>query len=401
MNSLCIYSFEFAHNKPSKKTGKGNVSLRVFQGLETSYQKYFSTGVSILPKYWNAKKKEITKHPDSIHLNNIINSLKRKLETYELDTISKGKSFHINMFKSFLAGETIETFTDFCIRTNERQKKTKNIKTANNYRFSLDKLFLYKKIILFNEIDYKFIKGFDNWLLTIQYKKGSFYNQNTIKKTHKHINMFVKEALSQGYINRNPYDNITIKTVPSERVFITEAEFKAIENSVFPEELKRLNKVRDYFLFMCYTGLRISDFLRLKKSHIKQNEKEQFYIEIKPKKTQNWRGIGKPIHIPLRFNGKPIDLINKYQSEEIEFVFIGLKDQEINSGLKEVAKFCKIDKNLCNHVARRTFATRAYEHNILLAKISKVLGHSSITTTMKYIGLDTQSIDTEMDKLNF
>ena len=85
-----------------------------------------------------------------------------------------------------------------------------------------------------------------------------------------------------------------------------------------------------------------------------------------------------------------------------------LSNQRMNSYLKEIADVCGINKNLTFHMARHTFATMMLTKGVPVESVSKMLGHSSITTTQLYARITNKKIENDMlavskklDKFNF
>lgn len=109
-----------------------------------------------------------------------------------------------------------------------------------------------------------------------------------------------------------------------------------------------------------------------------------------------------PVKLPLLEEAKRI--LEKYEEDshnvntnELLPVF---SDQKINKYLKEIAILCKIKKNLTFHVARHTFATTVTLLNdVPIETVSKMLGHTKLSTTQKYTRVVEQKISRDMSSL--
>ena len=129
-------------------------------------------------------------------------------------------------------------------------------------------------------------------------------------------------------------------------IFLTSDELNALEQHSF--EIKRVGRVRDLFVFCCYSGLPFKEMADLKTSNIiKRNG--TFWVNIDRKKT------GKSYNFPLLY--KAFSIIKKYNDPCEEKVFPGITNQKFNAYLKEIADVVGIKKNLTHHIARKTFAT--------------------------------------------
>ena len=193
----------------------------------------------------------------------------------------------------------------------------------------------------------------------------------------------------------------TIKkeSAPSDRIYLTEADLQKLETALLPPHLDR---VRDAFLFQCYTGLRYADLWKLQSRHIEDRDGYRV-ICIVPEKSVSRNALKiKRIEVPLLDHAERI--LSRYDSTAYRLLPI-LSNQKMNDAVKEVArlsglvdvveyvefvrgvprlatveKWCRVS----SHVARHTFATLSLIKGVPLEVVSKTLGHSNLTTTMIY-----------------
>lgn len=392
----CKYTLVFNRTGKLNKDGKSVIQIRVYQPDGAGgKQIHLKTGVHVFPKQWNKNKQRIINHPNEINLNAQLKQQIADLEKFELQTINAGKDFNIKMFKDFLKGKYTNSFTKFCKLEMEDMKKTYKISTWKTCNASLNKFMLFSDNIQFNEINYSLIQKFDRFL---QQRK---LHQNSIHRIHKQIKYFINLACKKGYfdINKNPYNHFKLKQVSSRRDYLKPDEIEKIEKTQFPEEYQYLNKVRDYFLFMLYTGLRYKDFNNLQKKHIKQETNGDYYIELKPEKTAD--SSGKIVYIPLKFNNKPIEILERYKKEFTNFIFNDLKPDFINRELKKIAELCQIKKKITCHVARHSLATFLIYKGVPLSTIKEILGHSSVKTTEIYAKIMNDTVKNDLNKIDF
>lgn len=154
-----------------------------------------------------------------------------------------------------------------------------------------------------------------------------------------------------------------------------------------PESELMLQKVRDLFLFSCYTGLRYSDCQNLTWANIKANPAA---IKLKMQKTT------KEITIPLTMQAKAI--IDKYSKHSIKVpsvtIFPQIANQVINRNLKDLMKLSGINKSISFHCARHSFASNLIEAHTNLIYVQKLLGHARIADTQIYAqGLESDLFD--------
>jgi site-specific recombinase XerD len=147
--------------------------------------------------------------------------------------------------------------------------------------------------------------------------------------------------------------------------------------------LKRLELVRDIFVFSCYTGLAYIDVKNLRQKHIRTSFDGNLWVMTKRQKTDVQSNI------PLLDVAKQI--LEKYKGTlPDEKVLPILSNQKMNAYLKEIGDLCGIEQNLTFHLARHTFGTTVtLAKGVPIETVSKMLGHTNIKTTQIYAGLPT------------
>lgn len=171
-------------------------------------------------------------------------------------------------------------------------------------------------------------------------------------------------------------------------------ELEQIENKQFT--IERLQFVKDLFIFSCYTGLAYTDTINLTLSHIAKGIDNENWLITQRQKT------GTSVKIPLL--PKATEIIEKYRhhikSLSQGSLFPRMSNQRLNSYLKEMADACGIEKNLTFHLARHTFATTVTLSNgVPIESVSKMLGHTKISTTQIYARVIERKLSDDMQLL--
>jgi integrase len=179
-----------------------------------------------------------------------------------------------------------------------------------------------------------------------------------------------------------------------DRPYLTEEELQKLME--FSSPFDRLNRVRDFFIFSCFTGLAYADVKKLKRSELEIND-TGYWIKTKRKKT------GGRANIPLL--AVPVKIINKYVNidmlQDNDPVLPLLSNQKMNAYIKEIADLCGITKNLSFHVARHTFATTVTLTNgVPIESVSKMLGHKNIQSTQHYARIVDKKVGDDMHLLS-
>ena len=167
--------------------------------------------------------------------------------------------------------------------------------------------------------------------------------------------------------------------------------------------LRNKNK-RDYLMFMVgiSSALRISDILKLKVQDVWTGKKPQERIVLNEKKT----GKSKIFPMTLNLQKAIKEYINKYDPEPGDYLFVSRKGnkpisrQHANRILSTAADYIGIIEPTGTHSMRKTWGYWAYKSGVGLAYIMEVLNHSSVSHTMRYLGITQEELDKIYINLN-
>ena len=255
----------------------------------------------------------------------------------------------------------------------------------------------YKKSdIKINDLNYKFITDFETFIYKRNKRRdiSKTCKNNTIMRHIIRLRKLVSIAQNNEWIDRDPFVRFKVKYTPSTRTYLTAEELERIEELEI--SVPRLQKVKDLFVFSCYTGLAYIDVTNLTTHNLKVGIDKEIWIHTQRQKTKN------SVSIPLL--DQAYNIIQKYNpdlntKEEIP-LFNVMSNQKLNAFLKEIASLCYINKELTFHVARHTFATTVTLTNgVPIESVSKMLGHTSIKTTQIYAKVVDSKICDDMNSL--
>ena len=241
------------------------------------------------------------------------------------------------------------------------------------------------------------LKSVDHYMITryAHYLKTEMgCNYNTATKFLQNLKRITTLAIRHGWLTKDPFAGITLSLKEVDRPYLTEAEMKRLME--FQSPFERLNKVRDFFVFSCFTGLAYIDVKQLRRCEIEHNE-GGYWIRTRRQKT------GARANIPLL--NIPLEIIRKYSVLEAlqpeDLVLPMPSNQKINAYLKELADLCGITKALSFHIARHTFATTVTMMNgVPIETVSKMLGHKNIASTQHYARIVDQKVGEDMQLLS-
>jgi site-specific recombinase XerD len=240
------------------------------------------------------------------------------------------------------------------------------------------------------QIKFPLIKQFKSYLMG---EKNLGYN--TTMKILQNMKKITMLAIKCGWLRLDPFADISLAMKLGDRPYLTDEELKRIQEKTFT--IKRLDLVKDLFLFSCYTGMAYVDVKKLKKSEIEQTADGLWWIKTRRQKTKH------KSQIPLLSYAK--EIIDKYTNlkslKANDQVLPVLSNQKLNSYLKEIADTCGIEKNLTFHVARHTFATTVtLQNGVPIESVSRMMGHTNIKTTQHYARIVDKKIANDMIALS-
>jgi integrase len=350
-------SIKLSWNRRKKllKNGTAQLFIQVYF-YNSKKQRFIPTKVFLKPGEWEGK---VINKPDASKINTILERQIKQIQDYDLRLWAKGERLTPERLDLFLKGYTEESFLDFW--TNFVQSRNIANNTIENYN-TVKKYIKDFGLEYFNELTLENILKFDVYLRS----KG--LKVSTIYLTHRTIKGVIRGAVLAEKLTKNPYDGFKMENPKKTGIkYLTEDELRRIETKQLPD---RLDRVRDIFLFSCYTGLNFTDVCSLRKEEIIKDSGE-LWIRNPRQKTD--------VESVILLMPKAEQILNKY-----DFKLPTISNVRTNLYLKEIAGFCDITKNLTYHMARHTCGTLLLKYGVPIEVISKILGHSSIRTTQVY-----------------
>lgn len=348
----------------------GTYPLYLYANIN-SERKSFTLKRYIPLNAWNEKRQEVRmSHRDWSLINDDISRFRTKAEEMRISADKDEVMISMHQFERVFRGgikDVIDIFT--YIEEDIRQfGNTYAYATIKMYESQSRKLKKFSDKLKFTEITPLFWKQYDSYLISLN------NNGNTRWKAYRTIKTFINKAIEDGIIKTDPLRGVKVRKPEGNRNYLSQEEVKKLEK-LYEGFLKKYQKrVLQYFLFSCYTGIRYTDLKNLKNSNI-YFENGNPIISLKQIKTN------KPVEIPLGSKAKKY-LPDSGLPEQPVFDFYG--NQYTNRVLKEIITLAEIPKYISFHCARHTFATIALELSGDIAVVSKLCGHTKISTTQIY-----------------
>jgi len=358
----------------------------------------FSTGKKVKSCNWDKNKQQVKgKDEEAQSLNNYLKAIKAKLYQKEAELLERGfvitaellRDAYFDKVESLKEKSLFEVFEEH----NQEQEKligngvSKATYWVSVYTIRLLREFVQQKYkredLYLRELNLNFIQSFHSFL---RIDKGMAQNSST--KHLKLLKKIINLSVANSYMAFNPFTTYKVEREPVEIDFLDEEELRKIIN--FDTPLPRLERAKDMFLFGCFTGLSYIDIKTLTPEHFEKDSAGRIWIKKRRVKT------GVLSRIPLLPIAKLI--LDKYKGGE---KLLPIQDPaDINKYLKDIAILCGINKRICFHTSRHTFAsTVTLANNISLEVVSKMLGHTNTRMTAHYAKLIDKCIGEQMDKL--
>jgi integrase len=379
----------------------------------------YSTGENIDPKDWNPRTQQARTRSgdpsnDKVSLNNLIATLREEcLKAYNKE-MGAGSVPPKEVFKSYLDAKMLKNVGGVDDSTRPSlfalinkfiagKMGKRSLNTRKTYQttkkhlenFQADESFQ----VTYDRIGLEFKNRFVAYLereRTVTNKSGKSVkaqglSPNSIAKELKNIRTFMNMALEEGYTDnrRHLSKKFSVEKEATSAVYLKDHELRELFAYDFTHN-KRLEAVRDLFVFNCYVGLRRSDATNIKPENIVMRPDGKTRIKITPQKT------GKPVEIPC--NDIVLAIFDKYKDSPSRLP-PKISDQKYNAYLKELAKIAGLTETgrlltdptkplyecITSHTARRSFATNCHLAEIDARTIMAVTGHKTEASFLLYL----------------
>ena len=315
-----------------------------------------------------------------------------KIELASADTSNVPSNFY----------EAFDDFVRVCGRQNDWTHSTfEKFAAVKNH------LKNFRSELSFDFFDEEGLTEYVQYLREVREMRNS-----TIGKQLSFLKWFLRWSFKQGMHSNNAYDTFKPKLKDTQKkiIFLTWEELNRLREFKIPPTKQALERVRDVFLFQCFTGLRYSDVFNLRRSDIKGD-----HIEVTTVKTSD--------SLIIELNDHSRAIIEKYKDVEFENdkALPVITNQKMNDYLKELAELTEINEPvrqtyykgneridevtpkyalLGTHAGRRTFICNALALGIPPQVVMKWTGHSDYKAMKPYIDIADDIKANAMSKFN-
>lgn len=304
------------------------------------------------------------KKPNDINM--YCEAVRLKINQWQTQLYLEGKSASAAKIKALLQGkqERHETVQD-CVKEYMKSK----IKTTSAYSKYKN---VFTRFMDFVGKDTDISEITTQQIIDYKIKYEAVYAQGTLRNEVKRVKSLFIWAFNSGIISKTPFANVSFTFKDPEQPYLTQEEVDRIRQLKLDD---RLDTVRNFFLFLCYSGLEYTDFVHLEKSDVKRNEHGQLYIKKQRIKT-------KQTYLSILYE----------DAAELWELFEGdipcISNAKTNKYLKEIAEKAGITVNLSTLTARHTYATYLLSTlQIPVDIVQRMLWHASNRQSLHYAKL--------------
>lgn len=271
-----------------------------------------------------------------------------------------------------------------------RDRATGRLLTYNNiqqYRATQKHLKTFAKVkkrkdYEFEQVDRRFYDSF------VEYLQNLNFTANSVGKHIRVLKLMLNEATNAGVNTSTTYNQFHVFTEETDTIYLNEAELEQLKECDFTDS-PHLDRVRDWFLLLAWTGCRFSDLEKVGKTDIQDG-----FITFRQQKTNTKVKI--PMHPVV------MEILIKYDFNLPE----PISNQKFNDYIKEVARLAEINTKetitktiggelqtitspkyelISSHTGRRSFCTNMYKRGLPTLMIMSVSGHKTEKSFLKYI----------------
>ena len=394
MKHVVKVSFYLKKNE-LKEDGKCPVMARLTIGTLSKIS--FSTKMTVLLSLWGSGR--------ATGKSQTANEINRKLDEIRASALSHYRELsavreHVTAeeVKALLLGMASgqETLLAYFRTHNENFDKRVGVNrkqgSATSYWYALGHLTTFLKAkyklsdIPFTVLDRSFIEKYDLYL-----RIACGLSSGTIVLLTTRLITIVGYAIAEGIITADPFAGYEPERPERQQKYLTREELDRLTST--PLTLPKHYLIRDMFLFSCYTGIPYGDMRKLTDEDISIAEDGEVWIKTARGKT------GIDYEIPLM--ELPLQILERYKDTASKGRLLPMYDNRTtNKELKEIATVCGINHRLVFHSGRHTYASEiTLSQGVPIETVSRMLGHSQITTTQIYAKITDNKIDEDMKAL--
>ena len=368
----------FDRKNQAAKTGIGKIDIRIY--LKEGERKFETVGTAT-PGDCEAAMQSKAIVAKVKHYEQIINAMKLFNEDMTIENFNN----HIYTAQApskpeekvlFKDNDLRQSFIEFCRNRFENEGLAKN--SVKDFNVVFNALEECGYLNTFADLTKANVMAWDTWL-----RMGNKRSDYTINGYHKKVKKYTKLLWQLEMIESDPYQYVKFpKGSNKERNPLNEEELLKLREIKCKGYLER---ARDRFIFMAYTGLAFCDMELFDFKTMTEKREDYTYIDGERLKT------GSKFFTPIL--PPAMAVLKKYN-----YKLPSITNQKLNEYCHLLEILCQIRKPVTCHIARHSFATLMLSYGFSLEEVKKMLGHKDIRTTQLYAKLSTKKLEDSVTK---
>ena len=241
--------------------------------------------------------------------------------------------------------------------------------------------------LAFGQLTEQFIHDYQEYVTG---NKG--YAIDTVRHHLAILKKICRLAYKEGHADRIHFQHFALPK-QSERTprALSRESFEKIRDVEIPPYRKTHMLARDLFLFACYTGVSYADVVSITGENLYTDDHGALWLKYRRKKNEHRASV--------KLLPEALTLLEKYRDDTRETLFPIIHHPNMKRHMKALAALAGIKDDLCYHQARHSFASLiTLEAGVPIETISRMLGHSDISTTQVYARVSPKKLFEDMDK---
>lgn len=379
------------------KSGKTPIMGRITVGRSMSQ---FSCKLSCTPSLWNPRESRLNgKSREAVIANAKLDKLMLAVNSAYDALVERKQPFNAEAVKDMFQGsiDTQMTLLKLFDRLTDELKSRVGIDRAagsvSTYTYTRRALagFIKKKFnasdLAFGQLNEQFIRDFQDFVLV---DKG--LAMDTLRHYLALLKKVCKTAYKEGHSEKHHFAHYKLpKQKASTPKALSREDFEKIRDLEI--DGKRISHIitRDLFLFACYTGTSYADTVSITESNLSTDDNGEQWLKYHRKKNE--------LLARVKLLPEAITLIEKYRDNNRETLFPAQHYRTLRNNMKSLRVMSGMTEDLVYHAGRHSFASLVtLEEGVPIETISRMLGHSNITTTQIYARVTPKKLFEDMDK---
>jgi len=379
------------------KSGKTPIMGRITVGRSMSQ---FSCKLSCTPSLWNPRESRLNgKSREAVIANAKLDKLMLAVNSAYDALVERKQPFNAEAVKDMFQGSIdtqmtlLKLFDRLTCELKSRVGIDRAAGSVSTYTYTRRALaeFIKKKFnasdLAFGQLNEQFIRDFQDFVLV---DKG--LAMDTLRHYLALLKKVCKTAYKEGHSEKHHFAHYKLpKQKASTPKALSREDFEKIRDLEI--DGKRISHIitRDLFLFACYTGTSYADTVSITESNLSTDDNGEQWLKYHRKKNE--------LLARVKLLPEAIALIEKYRDDNRETLFPAQHYRTLRNNMKSLRVMSGMTEDLVYHAGRHSFASLVtLEEGVPIETISRMLGHSNITTTQIYARVTPKKLFEDMDK---